>query len=96
VALNDLRDVMERIKTTPFTSLQQDFPNGAPNGVLGGGAERYGVVIGSYTLPEERITVTHHPSAAADPREMIVRITWTNRGRTYERTLSTMRASKAS
>jgi hypothetical protein len=97
VALNDLRDMMERIKTTPFTQLANDFPNGVANG---GAPDRYGVIIngavGVYTLTNEQITVTHSPTTAADPREMIVVVTWMNRGRQYQRQISTVRASQAS
>ena len=94
VAVNDLKDIMERIKTTPFTQLQASFPSGAANGP--GGAQAYTNVVGGYTLPNEQITVTHSPNTAADPRELIVRLTWTNRGRTYQRSVSTIRASQAS
>lgn len=90
VALNDLRNMLERIKSTPFNSLNNDFPNGAPNGAL------YGGIIGGYTLGSEQITVTHVPSVTANPRELIVQVTWTNRGRQYQRTVSTMRSSEAS
>ena len=94
VALNDLRDMMERIKTTPFTQLTVNFPNGTLNGP--GGAQAYTNVVGGYTLNTEGITVTHNPNTGADPRELVVTLTWVNRGRTYQRMLSTMRASQAS
>jgi len=96
VALNDLRDMMERIKATPFTRLDDDFPNGAPDGMVGAGPNRYTAVVGGYSLPNERITVTHTPDPAADPRELVVQITWTNRGRAYQRSVATVRASEAS
>lgn len=96
VALDDLKDMMERIKATPFNSLTNNFPNGAVNGVVGLGPEQYGVIIGGYTLTSEQITVTHQPGTNADPREMIVRVTWVNRGRTFQKSVSTMRASRAS
>ena len=96
VALNDLRDMMERIKTTPFTRLDDDFPNGAPDGMVGAGPNRYAAVVGGYSLPDERITVTHTPDPAADPRELVVQLTWTNRGRAYQRSVATVRASEAS
>lgn len=96
VAVNDMRDVLERIKTTPFAQLDDLFPSGSANGVVGGGAQTYPGFIGGYTLPNEQITVTHSPNAAADPRELIVQLTWTNRGRQYQRQLSTVRAGEAS
>ncbi|MBI3996808.1 MAG: hypothetical protein HY352_04045 [Candidatus Omnitrophica bacterium] len=96
VALDDLRDMMERIKSTPFNSLTNDFPSGAVNGIVGLAPEKYGVIIGGYTLTNEQVTVTHQPNTNADPREMIVRVTWVNRGRTFQKSVSTIRASRAS
>ncbi len=95
VAVNDLKDMMERIKTTSFANLQTDFPNGAVNGIVGGGADKYGAILGGYTLANEQVTVTHVPTTAADPRELIVQVSWTNGGRTYQQSVSTMRTSKA-
>ena len=88
VAVSDLKDLMERIKTTPFTQLNADFPNGA--------VADYSAVTGGYTLPNEQIAVTHSPNPNADPRELTVQLNWINRGRAYQRTLSTVRASEAS
>jgi hypothetical protein len=96
LALSDLRDMMERIKTTPFTALAAGFPNGAVNGVVGGGPDLYTGVVGGYPLANEQITVTHSPTTAADPRELIVQVQWTNRGRTYQRRATTVRSSQAS
>ena len=92
VAVNHLKDMMERIKSTAFTQLNTDFPNGAANGV----ANSYVSVVGGYSLPTEQITVTHQPDTLTDPRELSAQLTWTNRGRVYQKTLSTIRASKAS
>ena len=86
-ALNDLKDVMERIKATSFSQLTATFPTGV--------AGAYNGVVGGYTLPNQQITVTHQPNIAADPRELVVQVTWINRNRTYQRSLSTMRASRA-
>ncbi|MBI3331243.1 MAG: prepilin-type N-terminal cleavage/methylation domain-containing protein [Candidatus Omnitrophica bacterium] len=94
VALNDLRDMMERIKATPFVQLQTNFPHNVANGP--GGAQAYANVVGGYTLPAEQITVTHTPSVTADPRELSAQVTWTNRGRSYQRRITTVRASQAS
>ncbi len=96
LALNDLKDMMEKIKSTPFTQLTAVFPDGAVNGIVGGGPDQYSAIVGGYSLVQEEITISHEPSPAADPREFIVEIAWTNRGRTYYRQLATMRASGAS
>ena len=95
-ALNYLRDLMERIKTTPFTSLTATFPDGAVNGIVGQGPNLYAPIVGNYTLTGEQITVSHQPTTVSDPRELNVVLQWTNRGRTYQRTLSTMRVSESS
>ena len=96
LAINDLRAMMERIKTTPFTALNASFPNGAVNGVVGAGPDLYTGVVGGYGLGTEQITVTHSPNTGADPRELIVQVQWINRGRTYQRRATTMRSSQAS
>jgi Tfp pilus assembly protein PilE len=96
VAVNDLHDMMERIKSTPFAQLNASFPNGTANGT----ANAYATVVGTYTLNGESITVTHFdlagaPSITADPRELVVTIQWTDKGRTYTKTVRTMRSSKS-
>ena len=96
LALSDVRAVMERIKTTPFTALNASFPNGAVNGVVGAGPDLYTGIVGGYTLGSEQITVTHSPNTTADPRELLVQVQWTSRGRTYQRRATTMRSSQAS
>lgn len=90
VAVNDIKDMLERIKTTSVANLQTDFPDGVAN------TAAYTTVVGGLTLSGEQITTTHSPSPTADPRELIVQVTWTNRGRTYQRSLSTLRSSQAS
>ena len=98
LAMDDIHDILERIKTTPFSALNTSFPNGAPGGVVGGGPDLYAPIVGGYApeLPGERITVTHSPSVIADPRELAVQVQWTNRGRQHQKAMSTIRASQAS
>jgi len=100
IATDDLKDMMEKIKTTPFNRLTTDFPNGAVNGIVGPGTDKYLAIVGSsggvYSLQGEQITVTHTPDTNADPRELKVQVTWTNRGRTYRQSASTIRTSRAS
>ena len=93
IALDDLKDMMEKIKSTPFAQLTTDFPNGTANG---GVPDKYGAVVGGYTLQDEQVTVTHQPNTGADPRELVVQVTWTAAGRTQQRRVSTMRSSRAS
>ncbi len=95
LAFDDLKDIMEQIKATPFNQLTTSFPNGVVNGVVGG-VDKYGALIGGYGLANEQITVLHQPNTAADPRELVVQLSWTNQGRTYQKSVSTIRSSKAS
>ena len=96
MANDDLKDMMEKLKSTAFTQLLTDFPDGAVNGIVGAGPDKYSAVVGGYRLAGEQITVTHRPNTSADPRELVVQLTWTNRGRLYQRTLSTFRTSRLS
>ncbi len=95
VAVDDLKDMLESIKATPFSQLAANFPDRAANGIVGVGADRYGAIIGGYGLQNEQITVTHSPTAATDPRELIVQVTWQHRGRSHQRAFSTWRASQS-
>ena len=83
VALDDLDDMMERVRSAPFAQLAASFPDGV--------AGVYAPIVGDYTLSGERITVRHVPSAVATPRELIVEVTWLDNQRTYRRRLSTFR-----
>jgi len=96
VALDDLKDMMEKVKATSFSQLNAIFPNGAADGVVGGGPNTYAPMVGGYSLANEQITVTHQPNVAADPQELVVQLTWTNFGRTYQRSVSTLRSSESS
>ena len=89
VALNDLKDMTEQIKGTAFGAIQANFPNGVANG---NGGNPYPSVVGGYSLTQEQITVAY-PNPGTDPLEIIVQISWTNRNRTYNRSISTVRAS---
>ena len=88
VALNDLQDMMERVRSSPFTQLAVSFPNGVAGG--------YAPIVGGYTLPNEQIIVTHLPDTVADPRELIVEVNWFDSNRLYRRRLSTVRTSELS
>ncbi len=91
IATDHLKTVLEQIKATPFSQLTANFPVGG----------NYSILVGGFTLPtatspNEQITVTHVPNANADPRELVVRVAWTSGGRSYSKTMSTVRASRAS
>ncbi len=88
-ATDDLEDIMERIRATPFAALATRFPAGA---VDGGGVTDYAALVGGYTLDDQQITVTY-PTQAAGRLEVLVTLTWTSRGRMRTASLSTVRTS---
>ncbi|PIQ83194.1 MAG: hypothetical protein COV75_08645 [Candidatus Omnitrophica bacterium CG11_big_fil_rev_8_21_14_0_20_63_9] len=130
VALNDLRDMAERIRSSPYNAnLPVLFPDGTSgDGAIGAGtdvgtgADQYPRIVGidttgdtipDYTLLNEQITVTFRDQngnvfagtaaqkqaaiaaqiQARNPLQVIVTVTWDNRGRQMTRTLSTVKAS---
>lgn len=94
MAVNDLHDMMEKIKDTSFGAIPTTFPAGVVGGSGGNPVvtATYGGIIGGYSLTQERVTVTY-PSPVPDPLEIVVTLSWLNGARTYTRSLSTMRSS---
>ena len=86
VALNDLKDIMEQIKATPFTLLVTNFPAGTLDATTGQG------IVGGYTLNGEQIAVAY-PNPGTNPLEIVITVNWTNRNRSYSRSAATFRAS---
>jgi hypothetical protein len=72
VSTMHLVSMMESIKSTPFSSITADFPNGVNDGPAG---NRYTAIVGGYTLTNERITVTY-VNPASDPLEVSVALRW--------------------
>ena len=91
IAMDDLRDMMERIHATPFASLPTDFPAGDADGPAG---NPYPAIVGNgtYVLSSEQITVTY-PSQTASRREILVTVNWQSHGRQRAAALSTIRTS---
>jgi hypothetical protein len=89
IALDDLKDVMEEIHATPFESLPVRFPEGVADGSA---AAPYAAVVGGYTLPAQRITVTY-AAQSSDRRELVATLTWLHRSRSRTLSLSTVRTS---
>ena len=80
--------MLEAIRCTPFSQILVDFPNGDVDGPAG---NNYATLVGGYVLPQEQIVVTY-VDTAADPLEIIVRISWQDkRGDTLEKYLITKR-----
>jgi Tfp pilus assembly protein PilV len=92
IAVYDLRDMMESIRstrTTPFSTMLTNYPNGIQDGP---GARPYTTVVGNYTLRSEHITVTY-PNTAAEPLEVRVTVTWQDKfGRSLSTAMSTFKS----
>lgn len=89
MAIDDLRDVMERINATAFADIPTDFPDGVADG---GGVTDYAALAGGYSLPQEQMTVTY-PVQDADRLEIVVTLQWVEQGRQRSLSLSTFRSS---
>ena len=88
IAVADLRNMMEKIGTTPFDSITTRFPDDV---VDGPSSNPYSALLGGYTLTNEAITVSYE-DASADPLEILVTVTWQDkRGRAYNASMSTFR-----
>ena len=74
VAQMHLANMMETIKSTPFSSITTDFPNGDEDGPTGNG---YAAIAGGYTLKNEHITVSY-VNPASDPLEVNLAVRWKN------------------
>ncbi|RJO63756.1 MAG: prepilin-type N-terminal cleavage/methylation domain-containing protein [Candidatus Omnitrophota bacterium] len=86
VAMDDLVDMLERIKCTPFNELTAKFPNGTVNGPA---ANLYTNITGNYTLKGEQIVVTY-TNVTSDPLEIMVTVNWQDQiGRQYGNSLTT-------
>lgn len=89
VAMEDLRDIMERIHATPFASQLTNFPSGVANGPV---ANSYTTIVGGYTLPSQSLTVTY-PSQSGTRLEILVALSWTSLGRARTVAVSTVKTS---
>jgi hypothetical protein len=83
VAVDDMRDMVERIHGTAFNSLATTFPAGV--GV-------YTAVTGPYLLRNQQISIAY-PAVTPDKREIVVTLTWQQGNRTRTVSSSTIRTS---
>jgi len=88
-AVVDTRNMMERVRATPFDTLTTRFPNGTVNGPL---ANPYQAIVGgAYALRGENITVTYI-NLTSDPLELTVRLGWlSKKGTPFHMAASTFR-----
>ena len=88
VAVTDLKNIMEKIRATPFDSITTQFPDGLTHGP---GGDAYANMLEGYSLTNEAITVSY-ADVSSDPLEILVTITWqSKRGRAYSASMATMR-----
>jgi prepilin-type N-terminal cleavage/methylation domain-containing protein len=88
IAVSDLRDMMEKIRATPFADMLSLFPDSLVDGPA---YNSYQSIVGGYDLNSEQITVTY-ADAGSDPLEIRVDLSWQDaRGRTYNISLSTFK-----
>jgi len=87
-AVNDSRDIMERIACAPFNQIETDFPDGIADGTA---TNDYEAIVGGYLLNSEHITVSY-PSPGTDPLEIVISVTWIGpRARPLALSLSTFK-----
>jgi hypothetical protein len=88
MAMNDLINMMERIRCTPFSNIASSFPDGITDGPSG---NTYSGIVGGYKLNNEHITVSY-ANPSSDPLEIIVTVSWQDlRGRQFTNSLTTKR-----
>jgi len=89
VSMMHLANIMETIKSTPFSSITNTFPNNVETLAT---TAQYAAIVGGDTLANESITVSY-VSTAGDPLEVTARVRWRNaRGIDRARYLVTKRA----
>lgn len=86
VATDDLKDVMERIRSVAFPDITTQYPH---NGTINGAD------IGGFILPDETITVRYPQGIDSDPLEVEVEVEWTSKnGQTVSRIIKTIRTRR--
>lgn len=84
----DLRNMLERIRGTPFDQMNARFPDGSVNGPV---SARYWTLIGIYSLKNQNITVSY-TNPASDPLEVQVVAQWQDtRGKSRNMTYCTFK-----
>lgn len=84
IATNDLKDVMEKIRTTALSHITTDYPDGAYIDEN---------LLGAYLLDNEKIKVDYPNGVDANPLEILVTVTWKSIiGDTRTQRLSTLRS----
>lgn len=88
IATADLRNMLERIRATPFDFIVTRFPDATPDGP---GFNPYTAIVGGYRLNNEHLTVSYS-NATSDPKEILVTVNWLDKsGRSKNCSVSTFR-----
>ncbi|HTY44477.1 MAG TPA: hypothetical protein VMD52_00580 [Patescibacteria group bacterium] len=88
IATADLKNIMEKIRATPFDHLTADFPHNVQDGPI---AKPYQNIVGAYRLTAEHITVTY-ANPNGDPLEIKATAVWQDkRGRNANAALYTFK-----
>jgi len=83
IATDDLKDVLEKIRCTPFQDLAMVFPDGSSVNAS---------AIGGFLLEDEDIVINYTNGETSDPLEIEVIVTWTSKnGTIFSRTFKTLR-----
>ncbi|MFH1691193.1 MAG: hypothetical protein ABIC68_01275 [Candidatus Omnitrophota bacterium] len=87
-AITHLKNVMERIRATPFDYLTTRFPNGTVNGPAG---NPYVNITGNFSLTNEQVVITY-ADPNSDPLEIVSSLSWQNtKGRALNISISTFK-----
>lgn len=70
-----VKNMMERILTTPFSAMLTRFPNGTLDGPA---TNLYSSLVGGYNLTSEHIR-TNYANISTDPLEINVLLTWNDK-----------------
>lgn len=83
IAIDDLKDTLEKIKNVPFSDLSTTFPDG--NSINQN-------IIGGFSLQGESIVIRYPSGTTADPLHIRAQINWTGKDkRPYLQTINTIR-----
>lgn len=86
VAITHSANIMEAVRSTPFSNITVNFPNGVNDGT---GGNNYSTIIGGYLLAGEHIVVSY-VNPGSDPLEINVSVNWQDkRGTARTRNLVT-------
>ena len=88
LATSDLKNMMERVRATPFDAITTRFSNGTIDGPV---INPYTAIVDGYDLRNEHLVVSY-ADPNTDPLEILVMATWEDKkGRAFNTTISTFR-----